>query len=113
MLLAGLRPALRGEKSARTPRAPAGGLAQYRLDKKNDALDALDGQRLAVAGRLVEQHNDLSEGTLQFGDLAVLRTGAGQFRTRSLAHAWVAAQATSRPQRRATVDHRARPPGTP
>ena len=89
------------------------GKAQYRLDKENDALDALDGQRPAVAGRLVEQHNDLSEGTLQFGDLAVLRTGAGKFRARSLAHAWVAAQATSGQQRRAQISHQARTQGCP
>src|SRR6266446_6835266 len=81
--------------------------AQYRLDKENDALDALDGQRPAVAGRLVEQHDDLSEGTLQFGHLAVLRTGAGKFRAWSKASAWIAAQATRGQQRRPQISHQA------
>ena len=70
-------------------------------------MDALDGQRPAVAGRLVEQHDDLSEGTLQFGHLAVLRTGAGKFRAWSFADAWIAAQATRGQQRRPQISHQA------
>src|SRR5271157_1286971 len=86
-------------------RLPADG--QYRLDKENDALEALDGLWSVVASRVLEQHDDLSERTLQFGHLPVLRAGARKFRASLFAHARVAAQATKRQQRLAQIPEQA------
>src|SRR6266700_2575997 len=81
--------------------------AQYRLDKENDALEAFDGLWSVVASRVLEQHDDLSERTLQFRHLAVLRTGARKFRASLFAHPRVAAQATKRQQRLAQIPEQA------
>ena len=96
-------------------------LAQYRLDKENDALngldgldgldglrprenealnalDGLDGLRSPVASRAGEQHDHLRKGVLQFGHVSVFGTGAREFRARLFADARMAAQATRRQQ---------------
>src|SRR6266567_8735304 len=80
---------------------------QYRLDKENDTLEALDGLWPVVASRVREQHDDLSERTLQFRHLPVLRAGARKFRASFFADSWVAAQATKRQQRLAQIPEQA------
>ena len=70
-------------------------------------MEALDGLRPMIASRVLEQHDDLSERTLQFRHLAVLRTGARKFRASFFADPWVAAQATKRQQRLAQIPEQA------
>ncbi|OLE00628.1 MAG: hypothetical protein AUI36_44345 [Cyanobacteria bacterium 13_1_40CM_2_61_4] len=71
--------------------------AQYRLDKENDALNALEGLdelRPWVASRTGEKHDHLRKGVLQFGHVPVFGTGARELRARLLADARITAQAT-------------------
>ena len=70
-------------------------------------MEALDGLRSVIASRVREQHDDLSERTLQCGHLAVLRTGARKFGASFFAHTWVTAQATQRHQRLAQIAEQA------
>jgi len=48
-----------------------GSTAQYRLDKENDAWEALDGLGSRVVGRLGEQDDDLGKGVAlpRFGSI--------------------------------------------
>ncbi len=70
-------------------------------------MEALDRLRSVVASREREQHDDLSERTLQFGYLPVFRTGAWEFRASFFAYARVATQATQGQQRLAQIAEQA------
>src|ERR1700680_444251 len=78
-----------------------GAVAQYRLDKENDALnglEGLEGQQPVVASRASEKHDHLRKGVLQFGHVPVFGTRAREFRASLFADARIAAQATRRQQ---------------
>src|SRR5260370_13308371 len=93
--------------SGDTPHPGRGLRPQYRVDKENDALEAVDGLWSVVASRVLELHDDLSERTLQFRHLAVLRTGTRKFRASFFADPWVTAQATKRQQGMAQIAQQA------
>src|SRR3989441_676787 len=84
--------------------------AQYRLDKENDALNALEGLdelRPWVASRTGEKHDHLRKGVLQFGHVPVFGTGARELRARLLADARITAQATQGQQGIAQISKQA------
>src|SRR5579875_2301683 len=68
--------------------------AQYRLGKENDFLNPLERQWLTISWRLLEQHNDLRKGGLQFGNHAMCRSACRKLRPPTLDHTWVAPQTT-------------------